>query len=642
MATLMCFVLPCVGQEKHSETNIMRLPWESWQLHVGDEPGCTSAGDAECNLEPYSNDLNRYGVEWQRIEVTLPVELRQQPLGLLVQGEEPVYEVFANGQRIGGSGSFTTHLGPQDSRIIIPIPPGLTVGGHLVLAIRELNMHTYLPISYFVPTIAPTQEMQRVMDDDTLTYLRASWQHYLGFAALGGIGLFFFLLFSINTKLREYFWLGALLTLLFIFRVGELASVFDLGMPSWMGISIYVVGNCVQAAIIVEFIFAFLGSPVSRVFRLLQFGSAPLMINSLLLIPFLFPLVSRFLRYAEPVIFNAFGASVFFAVLAQLLLLPMCFRSKLPEMRWIGGAILFLTLVEDRWHIGWVLSLGFPKYLHWGSLDFDIRPVAWLLFAIVMLIAMTFRLRRIQDRNRDVEQEIAAARGVQQLLIAEALPLIPGLTVESAYLPAQEVGGDFFQVLPLESSGAPDAPTAFVVLGDVSGKGMKAAMTVSLIVGALRASARKCTGPAELLKEVNQSLFGRADGFATCLIMMMRPSGSVSLANAGHPNPYLDGVEIATDCNLPLGLTLDVTYSESTLQLEPGLRLALVTDGVVEATHAASRELFGFERTQAVSRSSAAEIAESARSFGLGVPQADDITVLTVARGLIQPTLVLA
>ena len=121
--------------------------------------------------------------------------------------------------------------------------------------------------------------------------------------------------------------------------------------------------------------------------------------------------------------------------------------------------------------------------------------MAWLLFAVVMLIAMTFRLRRIQDRNREVEQEMAAARSVQQILIPDELPSIPGLTIESAYLPAQDVGGDFFQILPIPNAADPERPSAFIVLGDVSGKGLKAAMTVSLIVGTLAEQA-PVTAPA--------------------------------------------------------------------------------------------------------------------------------------------------
>jgi sigma-B regulation protein RsbU (phosphoserine phosphatase) len=611
------------------QPGILRLPLDQWQMHIGDDPGCAAVEAQGCRLQKYFFDTSRYGVEWHRIEVTLPPNLleRQQQLGLVVQGEDPVYEVFANGQFIGGSGSFRTNQGPQDSRTVLKMPASLPADGHITIAIRKLNLHSYLPASGMDPAIAPLSQTQTVMDEDTMAYLRSNWQHYLCFALLACTGLVFFLLYSVNTRLREYFWLGALLVLLFMFRLGELASVLDFGVPSWAGVVNYNFGNGVQTLIIIEFVFSLLGRPVPRFFRLVEICGALSILNVFLLAPFVYQAVFPLVSVIGPIVIHTFGVTILLAILSQLFLVPMCFRSKLTEMRWIGAAVLFLTVVEGRWQAGWSLSLGFPQYFHWGALDFDLRPVAWLLFAIVMLIAMTFRLRRIQDRNREVEQEMAAARSVQQILIPDQLPSIPGLTIESAYLPAQEVGGDFFQILPIPNAADPERPSAFIVLGDVSGKGLKAAMTVSLIVGTLRTSAIHCTSPAQLLGEVNRSLLGRSDGFATCLVLMFQPSGKLTVANAGHPNPYLNGVETQTEANLPLGLDAEVQYAEMTLQFDPNSFCTLVTDGVVEAT-SSSGELYGFERTLAISKQSAKTIAETARRFG----QQDDITVLSATR----------
>jgi hypothetical protein len=636
------FVLPPAlpaQADSSAQPVLLRLPFNLWQIHIGDDPRCASAHDPECNQEKYVVDVNRYGIEWQRIEATLPPSMQQpdSKIGILIQGEEPVYQVFVNGHLIGGSGSFETHEGPLDSRKIFNIPAGLAADGHLVIAIRELNLHNYLGFEDLAPTIAPIQVLPGVMDEDTLAYLRSGWQHYFFFAAMGCTGPFFLLLFAINTKLREYFWLGALLTLLFLFRIAELSSVINSQIPSEFDYAIYNIGNGIQTLIVVEFVFSFLGRPVPRFFRFVEFCGSLSLLNLILLVPTFCNALMPMLHIIEPVILHSFGGAIFCAVLAQLLLLPMCFRSKLPEMRWIGGATLFLTVVEARWQAGWALSLGFPEYIHLGALDLDLRPVAWMLFASVMLIAMTFRLRRIQERNRDIEQELAAARSIQQILIPDQLPSIPGLLIESAYLPAQEVGGDFFQILPIPNSTDTAHPFAFIVLGDVSGKGLKAAMTVSMIVGTLRASASHCSGPAELLAEVNSSLVGRSDGFATCLALMVEPPGKITLANAGHPNPYLSGVEIHTEGNLPLGLAEKIDYSEIALQLPPEQTCTLITDGVVEATSATTHELFGFDRTQAISSQSASAIAEAARAFGVGAPQADDITVLTVARAGVLP-----
>ena len=98
------------------------------------------------------------------------------------------------------------------------------------------------------------------------------------------------------------------------------------------------------------------------------------------------------------------------------------------------------------------------------------------------------------------------------------------------------------------------------------------------------------------------------------------------MANAGHPNPYLNGVEVQTEANLPLGLDAGIRYSEIVFQLGPNQLCTLVTDGVIEAV-SPSGELYGFERTQAISNRPANAIAEAARRFG----QQDDITVLTLS-----------
>jgi serine phosphatase RsbU (regulator of sigma subunit) len=102
--------------------------------------------------------------------------------------------------------------------------------------------------------------------------------------------------------------------------------------------------------------------------------------------------------------------------------------------------------------------------------------------------------------------------------------------------------------------------------------------------------------------------------------------GTVTIASAGHPAPYLEGREVETPPGLPLGLAAGQEYSEIRLPAGTGV-VTLVTDGVVEAENAAG-ELFGFERTRAISGKSAGEIAAAAKAWG----QNDDITVVTVRR----------
>jgi len=246
------------------------------------------------------------------------------------------------------------------------------------------------------------------------------------------------------------------------------------------------------------------------------------------------------------------------------------------------------------------------------------------IFVIAMAGALvtTRHINTEGARQLHAETELEAARAVQQVLIPEELPSLPGFRVESAYRPAGEVGGDFFQILPRASGGA------LIVIGDVSGKGMPAAMTVSLLVGTFRTLVEYTVSPREILAAMNRRMLVRSQGgFTTCLVLRADADGTVTMANAGHLPPYCNGEELKVESGLPLGLDAQSTYVETRFALQPGAQLTLLTDGVVEA-RSATGELFGFERAQAISRESGEEILEAARVFG----QEDDITVVTLAR----------
>ncbi len=201
------------------------------------------------------------------------------------------------------------------------------------------------------------------------------------------------------------------------------------------------------------------------------------------------------------------------------------------------------------------------------------------------------------------------------------LPQLKGYAIEAAYFPAQEVGGDFYQLFEQENG------AELVVVGDVSGKGLKAAMTGTLALGMLRALAAEGLSPAAVLTRMNEQLATAADaGFITCVCARLAESGELIIANAGHLPPYRNGEELAVAADLPLGILPDQIYEERIFHLEPGDRLTLLSDGVLEARdmHGA---LFGFERTRAISSCGAKQIAEAACNHG----QEDDITVLTIS-----------
>jgi len=260
----------------------------------------------------------------------------------------------------------------------------------------------------------------------------------------------------------------------------------------------------------------------------------------------------------------------------------------------------------------------------------DVNLFSWPFFTslgdvfgyIFLLALLIFLVRRFSLARKEEERlaaEFEAARTIQSLLIPAVPPATPGFVVENVYLPAQEVGGDFFQVLPAEDG------TLLVVVGDVSGKGLQAAMTVSAIVGALRDCPER--QPAHVLGHLNLVLCGQIGGFVTCLATLIADDGTMTIANAGHLPPYRNGEELAVASGIPLGVLLEADYEERRNELALGDRLTFLSDGVVEA-QSASGELFGFDRTRTISTQSAESIAHAAQQFG----QEDDITILTIMR----------
>ena len=182
----------------------------------------------------------------------------------------------------------------------------------------------------------------------------------------------------------------------------------------------------------------------------------------------------------------------------------------------------------------------------------------------------------------------------------------------------RDVGGDFYSCRILPGN------RQRILLGDVSGKGAAAAMTAAVLLGA--AQKREDESPAALLQHLNGVLNDmHLGGFATCLCAELTANGTLTVANAGHLAPYRNGEELPVPGGLPLGIAADTTYEETSEKLVAGDRLTFVSDGVVEATNA-SRELYGFERTRAISDQPAAAIAETAECWG----QEDDITVLSL------------
>jgi serine phosphatase RsbU (regulator of sigma subunit)/CHASE1-domain containing sensor protein/anti-sigma regulatory factor (Ser/Thr protein kinase) len=240
-----------------------------------------------------------------------------------------------------------------------------------------------------------------------------------------------------------------------------------------------------------------------------------------------------------------------------------------------------------------------------------------------------------------VEQELGTARSIQHALLPKDLPKLEGWKIAYHYQPAREVGGDFYDFLRLEDG------RIGLVIGDVSGKGIAAALVMANTQSVLRAVARRGSiAPGRVLAEANEVLYAYIPSgtFVTCFYGVLDPeSGRLVYANAGHDVPYLqrdgDAQELMAR-GMPLGLMPGMPYEEKEAVLAAGDDLLLYSDGLVEA-HDPEGGMFGFPRLRklivAQSAGSGEELvdfllAELTRFTGEDSEQEDDITLVTLQR----------
>jgi serine phosphatase RsbU (regulator of sigma subunit) len=248
-----------------------------------------------------------------------------------------------------------------------------------------------------------------------------------------------------------------------------------------------------------------------------------------------------------------------------------------------------------------------------------------------------------QERER-IEQELRIARLIQQTLLPKTLPELPGYDVAAYYQPAREVGGDFYDFLELEDG------RLGLVVGDVTDKGVPAALVMATTRTMLRAAAQRLFSPGEVLRRANDALVTDIppNMFITCLYAILEPgSGRIVYANAGHDLPYRrkagrtseGAAEELRATGMPLGLMPGMGYEEKEIVLEAGESVLFYSDGLVEA-HDPKREMFGFPRLQGLvgtHRSGGSSLigfllSELSRFTGEEWEQEDDITLVTLER----------
>jgi serine phosphatase RsbU (regulator of sigma subunit)/anti-sigma regulatory factor (Ser/Thr protein kinase) len=260
-------------------------------------------------------------------------------------------------------------------------------------------------------------------------------------------------------------------------------------------------------------------------------------------------------------------------------------------------------------------------------------------------VAQLVREQEAEVRQRErIEQELRVAQLIQQQFLPQELPDLPGWQVAAYYGPAREVGGDFYDFIRLPND------QVGIVVGDVTDKGVPAALVMATTHSILRAEAPRLVAPSEVLTRVNELLVDEmpAHMFVTCLYAVLDPaSGRLRYANAGHNVPYVsteDGVTELRATGMPLGLLPGMEYEEKEATLAPGDTVLLHSDGLAEA-HNGKREMFGFPRVATLTgEASDGEVLidrllkELQEFTGPGLEQEDDITLVTLGRRAASPS----
>jgi serine phosphatase RsbU (regulator of sigma subunit) len=306
-----------------------------------------------------------------------------------------------------------------------------------------------------------------------------------------------------------------------------------------------------------------------------------------------------------------------------------------------AGVSLVVPLISSGNLIG-LVNLG-PRLSERGYSSEDRR----LLNALAgyagpaLRVGQLVRQQQVEARNRErFEQELKIAQIIQQQFLPKSVPDLPSWHVAAFYRPARTVGGDFYDFIEL-----PDGRVMFVV-GDVTDKGIPAALVMASTHALLRSAAPRLISPGAVLTHVNDLLCADipAHMFVTCLALVLDPAtGQIEFANAGHDVPYVrtaHGVAELRARGMPLGLMPGMEYEEKSFRFQPGDCALLHSDGLAEA-HAPDREMFGFPRvSELAGRGASGEalidlcLTELGAFTGPDAEQEDDITLVSLQRSM--------
>jgi sigma-B regulation protein RsbU (phosphoserine phosphatase) len=609
---------------------------EGWLVQTGDDPAWASPDYDDSHWPRFNAQADslhtlfpnqRPSTVWYRLHIK--VAPHDTSLAIEEYFLSSAFEIYANGVKILQVGRVSPYsANDYNARLLARIPRDQIAAGNIVIAVR-LHVssaewtNAYPGLYYYNLGFGMEEALRQHM---WLNVIGNNSFLFIGFLVCLGMIAGGLLLYSAQ-RCPEYLFLTLAYTADAIPLLLTFYSTFHT-FPAWW----HILGSACMLAfpyLIGRTYLAFMARPAGwRMQAFLVFVSIANCMDT--------TLSWMNLSTAATILLGQLPFVVLFGVVLPVILISAMRRGNRDAGILLVPLLLmsFVQLVQlVCFGLGQIPALRVPMFtfhdklnhLDFGPFDTSLAMITAILATLSLALIILLRSNRQSRQQAVLENEIANAREVQQVILPEAREPVPGFHVESVYEPDQEVGGDFFQAIPDGRGGL------LVVVGDVAGKGLPAAMLVSMLAGAIRTAAEFTSAPDQILAHLNRRLAGRTQGgFSTAIAAHLGADGTVVIANAGHLPPYLDGREMELPGALPLGIDARAVYEAQRFTLAEGSRLVFYSDGVVEAKNAEG-ELLGFERAAALSTESVEKISLAAKAFG----QVDDITVVAIARAAV-------
>ncbi len=618
-----------------------------WQFHVGDDPAWAAPSFDDSNWEQLTADKSwgaqghpsYTGFAWYRRTIHITPSPGAEPdIALYISHIDDAYELYWNGVKVGQLGTLPPH-----PVLYLNVPPqtyglGPIRSGVLAVRVWKMALASNDPdnLGGFegMPVIGSPKAIAAVKGNRDFHWLRGRQFDFALTSLYLLVAILSFLAWLRDRDQWLLFWMS-----IYALMPTVATLLIGLDLPYSAAVALFLVQFSIAIREAAGWFLLIWLLQLHQHPRLVYYTrlAAILGITSAAIdgsLAFLYPDTISMVQMQITDAITTLPSVLFEGIPVTLVAYAIYKRKRLDSARWMVAIFAFLSAT-----VYWVENASGQavRYTHWTLADKIEAPLFTVIgnnFSLptilrtLLFLSIVYAVIRytIDSRRRQhaMEREFQNARELQQVLVPETLPALAGFSLTSAYRPAQEVGGDFFQIIPLEEGGT------LIVLGDVSGKGLKAAMAVSMIVGAVRTLVETTSRPAEILAGLNRRLFGRLQGgFATAVALRLDGDGTCTIACAGHPSPYVNDEELVFPGTLPLGVLPKAVFEESRIKLVERDQLALYTDGLLEA-RSQNGDLYSFGRLKTLfaSRPTAEQAAEAAVNFG----QDDDITVLTLTR----------